>query len=255
MSAYRGVASVLSRVFGSIALLAGCNSLSGIDAFEFAADAPPLEASGAGDSTSDKAGHGGPSGIDSQAPPPHTAPSSDGGDDSGVEELVDAGVDAGRDLHVFVTSTKSNPTFSGVAGADEICQTRASEAGRSGTWVAWISSGSTSAIPRITAAGPWSLFDGTVAVASRDELTSGTITHAINVDEKGVTEIVDDVWTGTSATGGGSSADCLGWNSFSCAGSCPTGTSGRTNVRTAGWTSNGKNACSNNSQRLYCFEN
>lgn len=249
MTAHRS----LGRVVACFALLEGCNAITGASSFEVAETAP--------DSTSLPDGTNGSSArVDSGATPlprpsadaslPSTAPSKDGGD-----AKPDAGQEPARVLHVFVTSTKSGSSLGGTSGADAICRDRAASAGRSGKWVAWLSSGGDAATARITANGPWRTFDETIAVSSRAELTGGAITHAIDVDETGAEGIVDDVWTGTNARPDAPGAtDCAGWKGFACVGTCPTGTSGRSDAHDTGWTSAGKNGCLGGSQRLYCFE-
>lgn len=217
--------------------LAGCNSISGIDRFIIEDDSgsDPLDASD-------------PSPVDAHDAGEVTDVKSPDSPDTGTLE------DTGPRLHVFVTSTKTKGSFGGLSGGDIICNERASDAGRSGSWVAWLSTSSSLATARLTSNGPWYRYDGVVAVASRTELTNGKLSRPINVDELGGTDIADGVWTGTSASGT-AEADCTNWNVNSCIGSCPTGRTGRSDLGTGGWTDNTSTDCLGPSLRLYCFEN
>ena len=159
--------------------------------------------------------------------------------------------------HVFVTGAVHTGNLGGLTGADAICQTRATEAGLSGTFRAWLSSGSLSAAQRIEHyAGPYYRFalPGTLRVAGNwADLANGLDTAAIATDENGASAGSGTyAWTGTFVTGNtdNSSTRCLDWTS---ADGAQTGTRGWTSAGSSDWTSNGTAACTA-ALRLYCVE-
>lgn len=127
---------------------------------------------------------------------------------------------------VFLTSTTSNGNLGGLAGADQICATRATAAGLPGTWRTWISavvSGTAiDAKDRVSdVTGGWKLpGTSTVAVASIAELNALHTTAAIDRDENGavITPQPQQAWTGTTSGGVASGSDCSAWTSTSSAG-------------------------------------
>jgi hypothetical protein len=113
--------------------------------------------------------------IDSATP--HDAPSS--------ESAADVVVVGGTKL-VFVTSISFTGDLGGLAGADGKCQQLATQASRSGTFKAWLSSTTISAGARLThSTGPYVLVNGTQVAANWAGLTSGTLLSPINVTETG----------------------------------------------------------------------
>jgi hypothetical protein len=160
----------------------------------------------------------------------------------------DAGVDASRPLIVFVTSQTTTANTGGLAGADIKCNDHARNAGLSGTWVAWLSAeNGPHAIDRVTSLGPWHLKSGEMVAANKAGLTSGTLLHAIDHDEKGVAVAASRIWTGSGINGRYNDNDCDRWT---------TGNQGRVGNSSAinqGWTTTGVDGC-NNTGRLYCFE-
>jgi trimeric autotransporter adhesin len=89
---------------------------------------------------------------------------------------------------VFVTSTTYMAgALGGLPGADATCQSRATSAGLSGTFKAWLSDSTGSPSSRFSRPPyqPWVLVDGTVVAKSYAELTSGTLAHAIDKTETG----------------------------------------------------------------------
>ena len=76
---------------------------------------------------------------------------------------------------VFVTSTKHTGNLGGQAGADAICQSRASAAGLAGTFLAWISEGSIDE-PRdrfTQSSASYRRVDGTTIASNWDDLIDG----------------------------------------------------------------------------------
>ena len=165
---------------------------------------------------------------------------------------------------VFATSTTQDGDLGGFSGANGICQARASAAGLSGTYKAWLSGrpdgfGGQNAKDFLShASGPYRLVDGTQVADDWADLTDGSLDHAIDKDEHGNT-VAGNVWTNTETDGRAHDhrRDCgpgsaLGdvWGSDSQFESGRYGTVGATDSR---WTMETNTAC-NLEFRLYCFE-
>jgi hypothetical protein len=183
----------------------------------------------------------------------------------------DAGLDAPLSKkHVFVTSKAFNGDLKtagngadGLQGADKLCASAATAAGLSGTWKAYVSgtvNGATSNAPdRIADVGPWYLLDGTLAVATKAQL-SAAISHAIGVDELGSTG-PGAVWTGTRLGTYTQACENPGGDSWASADQGAQGTGGSALDATE-WSAgtstlgapNALAMCSDGSLHLYCFE-
>ena len=153
------------------------------------------------------------------SPEPDGAPKDAGITDAPTDVLTDAD---GGGLHVFVTSTTATGNLGGALGANTTCKNLAVAAGLGGTWAAWLSDNPTgpNAIDRVSSAGPWHLVgSGELVAQTKTDLSSGTLKHAIDRDEKGVAVVSSRVWTGTGTDGKYNSNDCDKWT---------TGNSGRT---------------------------
>ena len=98
-----------------------------------------------------------------------------------------AGACTSNPKKVFVTSTTyKGGELGGTAGADAKCQARATAAGLTGTFRAWLSQLDSSPggnFPRD--GGPYLLVNGGVVANNWTGLTSGTLRHAINITELG----------------------------------------------------------------------
>lgn len=152
---------------------------------------------------------------------------------------------------VFVTSITNGPSFGALSNADDICDAQALAANIGGTWTAWLSNDSADAIDRINTTGPWYLVDESTLVASDlTELTSGTLSNAIDMDELGATVSTQKVFTGTNSTGTGTSANCSNWST-----GLSTGTYGWADRNNFEWTDNASAGIGCGAQRFYCFEN
>lgn len=124
-------------------------------------------------------------------------------------------------LRVFVTSKTYQGNLGGLAGADSKCQTLASAAGLNGTFKAWLSTSTTNAKDRLTKRDrPYYLVRSGGALGAKvannfADLTDGTISAAISVNQKGVTvSFPIYAWTGTDRYGVKKSAGstyCSGW--------------------------------------------
>ncbi len=144
---------------------------------------------------------------------------SDGGLDAGADDAesahdvngdasvdaADVGDDDGQSCfrRVFVTSEIIAPqNISSPPDADAVCGQVATNAGLSGSWLAWISTSVTSASQRLEhATTPYRLIDGTLVAANWTELTSGTLQHPIDTSEHGQQVAQQYVITGTLSNG------------------------------------------------------
>ncbi len=148
---------------------------------------------------------------------------------------------------VFVSSTTHSGNFGGLAGADLACTNLAIAAGLGGTWAAWLSvQGGPHAATRVAGVGPWSLVTGEVVAATHAQLVSGTLSHAIDHDEKGAVVVGGRAWTGSGTTGLYETNDCDKWTNGA------NGRVGDGSSTTGTWTSVGVDACGQ-LRRLYCF--
>ena len=151
---------------------------------------------------------------------------------------------------VFATSSVQTGGFGGIEGADSICAARASEAGLTGTFLAWVSVAGNSPSSRFAqSSSPYRLVNGTEVAASWSDLTDGTLKAGIDRDESG-NPVSGDVWTGTTVAGDLASATCNDWVSSSSAVAGQCGTSGHVDGT---WTAFITPSCSIQ-LRLYCFE-
>jgi hypothetical protein len=151
---------------------------------------------------------------------------------------------------VFVTSTTYTGNLGGLSGADAICNTRAAAAGRSGTYMAWLSDSTASPSTRFTHAGPYA--NGSNVIASDwADLTDGTVGIFFEFTEFGTSlPVASGVWTDTNPDGtyDGTFGNCTGWTSTS-----GLAVFGVTNLADSNWTHLSAQGC-NTSLHLYCFE-
>jgi hypothetical protein len=179
------------------------------------------------------------------------------GSDAGLEEdtaqpPVDSAVPVDSAMphtpRVFVTSTTHSGNYGGLAGADLVCTNLAIAAGLGGTWAAWLSvQGGPHAATRVSGVGPWSLVGGQVVATTKAQLLSGTLSHAIDHDEKGIVVVGGRAWTGSGATGLYETNDCDKWTNGA------NGRVGDGSSMMGTWTSVGVDGCGQ-LRRLYCFE-
>lgn len=117
---------------------------------------------------------------------------------------------------VFVSSTITQGAFGGLPGADARCQSAADAVSLGGVYKAWVSNATGSPSTRFTHSTlPYALLDGTQIAANWAALTSGSLSHAIDLTE---TMIIhqDYVYSGTNPDGTYFGApDCNGWTSSS----------------------------------------
>jgi hypothetical protein len=129
------------------------------------------------------------------------------GDVAAISALVDGWLDellvaaSSSEKTVFISSQSYEGNLGGLAGADAKCAALASTAGLSGTYAAWLSTSTVDAASRFGAPGAtYSLVDGTLIANSLADLTDGTISAAIVLDENGA-PANSRAWTGTSPAG------------------------------------------------------
>jgi len=151
---------------------------------------------------------------------------------------------------VFVTSTSHQGNFGGLAVADGICNARAAAASLGGSWTAWLSDGTTSAIDRIVDQQYWRLdgfkvFDDKAQIAATSRPTWGIDRNELNVEALGV-----QAWTGSNNAGGAIAPNCGNWTSRA---SDQNGWAGWP-ATPISWSAHGAYPCSA-SQRFVCFEN
>ncbi len=165
---------------------------------------------------------------------------------------------------VCATSTTYNGNLGSIAGAHSKCQARASAAGLSGTYKAWIS-GRTTGFGDQHASGylthatvPYELVNGTKVADNWADLTDGSLDHAIDRDEFG-NSVTGNVWTNTETNGmahdvtrdcGPGSSNSAVWTNSQSIESGRYGTSTASNSQ---WTMTSNTGCNSNF-RLYCFE-
>lgn len=150
---------------------------------------------------------------------------------------------------VFVTSATSTGNLGGLDGADETCNMLACNAGLSGTYAAWLSTGDVDAKDRIVDA-EYVLVNGTVVANDLADLIDASLDNTIRRDENGVERFGFEVWTGAESDGTAHAGTCNDWTSGDNA---HNGRIGNTNSGNSGWTSLGNTACGVG-QRLYCFQ-
>ncbi|MFO0599900.1 MAG: DUF1554 domain-containing protein [Myxococcaceae bacterium] len=145
---------------------------------------------------------------------------------------------------VFITSLTFTGNLGGLAGADQKCATAAAAANLPGTFKAWLSSGSTSALSRFTVEGPWeqrSQLDGNILTFRNRANLQTTPLAQLTVNEQGSSsQFTTYVWTGTAAGGASSGNDCNGWTSASSAG---VGSYGDGSARSTNWTAFSTTGC------------
>jgi hypothetical protein len=202
---------------------------------------------GSASTTASTGGGGGTGGHETTSTPTSAA----SGTASGGTGSGGAAIGTNR---VFVTSTKHDGNFGGLAGADSECQARADSAGLGGLWLAWLGDGDVGPVDRFVHSDkPYNLVGGSVIANQWEDLIDGTILIPLNRDETGTLLPSDDdmiVYTAVFHTGGNPTpVNCMKWSDASES-LVPTGLA--TAVDT-GWTVTAPHFCSE-MHRIYCFE-
>jgi hypothetical protein len=236
-----------------------------------ASDGAAVEAGG--DATPDDAAHDGGADVAADVAADVTA---DVGADTGTDSGTDAGHDGSPDAcapcgprsvcvggvctaaqRVFVSTGTYSGNLGGAAGANAKCQSLATAANLGGTWMAWVSDSNGSpnrSFMKATIA--YRLLDGTEVATNWTALSSGTLSHAIDVDQSlaslaGATGSAALTWTST-ATGGMSMGDSC--TQFTSAASSGTGQVGSCTSTGATWTNASTTEACSAAHHLYCFE-
>ncbi len=110
---------------------------------------------------------------------------------------------------IFISTTTTGSNIGGLAGADAICQGRASDENFPGTWLALLSDSSTAANSRVTFTGRISNLREVIANDSAD-LWDGTLLNQIRYNEEGNTGNTD-AWTGSLSDGSYAPDNCNDW--------------------------------------------
>jgi hypothetical protein len=214
-----------------LAVVTGCNLLSGASALDFATESEPSQVPDAAEAA--------------------VLPRPDAAIEAQADAAPDADVDAASTpLRVFISSTERDGRFGGLAAADLVCANLATTAKLGGTWVAWLSvKNGAHAIDRLTSTGPWHLVTGELVASNKTQLVSGMLAHGIDRDERGAVPSIttDGAWTGTGVDGRFSGADCNGWKAGE------QGTLGESEWTDGRWTSFLADGCGN-PNRFYCFQ-
>jgi hypothetical protein len=153
---------------------------------------------------------------------------------------------------VFVTSTTVIPgTLGGLSGADTICAQRATAAGLSGTFRAFLgtSAANGNAWSRLTGARGWARTgDGKPVGDQVSDLMAGH-TYYPPVNTESGTEIPSGTLAVTGVNGGTST--CGDWTSTDAS---LTATFGEPHTGWLSFVQNGGTSCTSTTMRLYCFE-
>lgn len=148
----------------------------------------------------------------------------------------------------------------GLQGADNLCRLAAQAALLPGTYKAWLSDSTATALDRMADGAPWYLVQaagdpmGPYPVGPRVFNNKATLQIgplvAINRDEYGTSTGFSTAKTGTLATGAAYMSHCKDWTSSL---SSDNGMEGQTASTTAGWTASVSALC-NSAARVYCLE-
>lgn len=187
-------------------------------------------------------------------------------------------VSASVNLVAFITSVFGNGNLhgwsdagnaTGLAAADAICQSRATVAGRSGNFRAWLSDASNDAYCRMhnlsgrvaskcgqtvlpATAGPWVRTDGYPFAGRIDQMLNGHVYSPLRYNEFGDPfDTPVSYYSNTNAAGAASlSYSCAGWASSDASFSGGSGSS----EETAGSWFNLSSYCNDSDQHLLCLQ-
>jgi hypothetical protein len=154
---------------------------------------------------------------------------------------------------MFLTSeTWEGVQLMGLSGADDKCQSAASSAGVPGEYKAWLSDQHEDARDRLEhSPGLYVRPDGELLADGWDELVSGSLRRAPEVDEWGTSWVWAEVWTATHDIGHfyGADGDCGFWE-LAASGQAAVGWANDTSLWTDSWNSR---SCSTQNH-LYCIQ-
>jgi cysteine-rich repeat protein len=183
-------------------------------------------------------------------------------DDDNTDDTDACSNDCIPPRYVFITAPGLGlgGELGGIDGADILCQSRATSAGLSGNFQAWLTDSTPESAPATrfasTSFAGWYLAtDDTPIAHGWTDLTDGDLLAPIQADENGETVGDAIVWTNTAPDGTQDPANkhCAGWTSGSLTEKGTTGASS-TNILDAGWTKfSDEDDCASDN-RLYCFQ-
>jgi len=152
-----------------------------------------------------------------------------------------------------VSSTSVAANAGSAVAFDATCQSLADGRNFSGTWKAWVSDAASSPSSRFAhATVPYRLLDGTVVANNWNDLTDGSLAHAIDVfDDASPASASLQVWTGTTYAGSVASGTCTNWTQASMSLIADFGLTDRTDD---GWSDWQLQYCNAPGMHLYCFE-
>jgi hypothetical protein len=147
---------------------------------------------------------------------------------------------------VFVTA-KATLGAAVAASADGLCDQEASKAGLSGTFVAWFSTTTRSALDRLPDGVAWYDASGRLIFSSKQAVATSSLTTPIERTAANASVVEALVWTGTSATGAATAHTCADWSAYA-----GQGTVGVTGAKDAAWTDRTTRSCSQ-AAHVVCF--
>jgi len=165
------------------------------------------------------------------------------------------------EYRVFITKAGtikgdfSSSSTTGLAGADELCNTYAEAAGLTKDYKAILSDSSTTAKSRLVFTGAIYTVSGSIKTKVADssvELFNAdtvSILSKIDWDEEGMSVSSGNVWTGSNVDGTSDGNDCTNWTVVT---SGTNGNSGDVNQIDGKWIDNANLAC-NLTAHLYCI--
>src|SRR5262249_949329 len=98
---------------------------------------------------------------------------------------------------------------------------------------------------------PYLLLDGTVVADGWSGLTSSSLQHGIDMNEKLATQTNAEVWTATVANGTYAGSSCTDWTMADHSETADVGLTSNTDYT---WTTIYLQFCDYDYQRLYCFQ-
>ncbi len=155
---------------------------------------------------------------------------------------------------LFVSSAVFTPNFGSLAVADQVCATLAQTAGLTRTYIALMSSGSTSAYSRLPEATRFFQVnaEGSPVQLAKDRdalFSSSSSGPTFNENEVSVLSGIGGVWTGMGANGSATGIDCNAWTTGTNPTQANVGVLGSSN---SDWFNGGDTGCGTLSLHIYC---
>lgn len=149
---------------------------------------------------------------------------------------------------VFVSETIQTGDLGGLHSADTRCQSEATTAGLTGTFLAWLSDADTSPSQRFSQVGHYRATDrqNSLIAATYSELVTKGPRVPIVRTARGLFALDQIMFTGTSRTGVATHQDCHGWRSSDPTIKATVGSP-------SSWTDGFESSCGSRG-RVYCFQ-